>query len=222
MVRAKTLAQGETVTVDAGRGMVYPALDSCRKAGKGRSPPTPFSTRLTALLQLISPLHLLDPAAPEFSPENCGSMHDLVRFAHEKGMAEMFSLVGSSGREMARAKRLEGESAAHHVRSRSGRGTGSARGRKEGDTVLQDIASPLMRASWAGLAHPAVTWPEGLAVLDWEQADRLSGGIVGLKSSVFGSYAAVAREYLHLVLRFGYHFAVLDAYGGADTRGQLH
>jgi pyruvate,water dikinase len=80
-----------------------------------------------------------------------------------------------------------------------------------------DIASPLMRASWAGLADPAVNWADGPAVLDWEEADRLSGGIVSLKSAVFGSYAAVAGEYLHLVLRFGYHFAVLDAFGGEDA-----
>lgn len=209
------LAPGETVTVDAGRGAVYPGGRELPAGGKREIPPTPFSNRLTALLQLISPLHLLDPAAPEFSPENCGSMHDLVRFAHEKGMAEMFSLIGPSGREMSGGKRLEGDLPLTMYVLDLGEGLAPAVAAKK-VVGPADIASPLMRASWAGLTHPAVAWPEGLAVLDWEEADRLSGGIVSLKSAVFGSYAAVAREYLHLVLRFGYHFAVLDAYGGAD------
>ncbi|HBG21336.1 MAG TPA: hypothetical protein DDY32_19230 [Desulfobulbaceae bacterium] len=209
-----TLAPGEKVTVDAGRGAVYQGAQELPESRK-KIPTTPFSNRLTALLQLISPLHLLDPAAPEFSPQNCGSMHDLVRFAHEKGMAEMFSLIGPSGRKMTGGKRLEGDlPLTMHVLD-LGEGLEPAAAAKK---VIgpADIASPLMRASWAGLAHPDVAWPEGLAVLDWEEADRLSGGIVGLKSAVFGSYAAVAKEYLHLVLRFGYHFAVLDAYGGDD------
>ena len=209
-----TLAPGETVTVDAGRGAVYQGAQELPESRK-KIPTTPFSNRLTALLQLISPLHLLDPAAPEFSPQNCGSMHDLVRFAHEKGMAEMFSLIGPSGREMTGGKRLEGDlPLTMHVLD-LGEGLEPAAAAKK---VIgpADIASPLMRASWAGLTHPDVAWPEGLAVLDWEEADRLSGGIVSLKSAVFGSYAAVAKEYLHLVLRFGYHFAVLDAYGGDD------
>jgi len=210
-----TLAQGETVTVDAGRGMINSGARQLPESRKKRIPPTPFSDRLTTLLRLISPLHLLDPAAPEFSQENCGSMHDLVRFAHEKGMAEMFSLIGPSGREMSGGKRLEGDLPLTLYVLDLGEGLEPAAAAKK---VIDpaDIASPLMRASWAGLANPTVAWHEGLAVLDWEEADRLSGGIVGLKSTVFGSYAAVAREYLHLVLRFGYHFAVLDAYGGAD------
>jgi pyruvate,water dikinase len=39
---------------------------------------------------------------------------------------------------------------------------------------------------------------------------------MSLKSAALGSYAVLARDYLHLVLRFGYHFAVLDTLGGED------
>lgn len=211
----KSLAPGRIVTVDAGRGLVYPGVHKLPESERKQPPPTPFATRLSALLRLISPLGLLDPAAPEFLPANCGSMHDLVRFAHEKGMAEMFSLIGSSGRQLAGGKRLEGGLPLVMYVLDLGEGLAQPAAAKK-TIAPEDIASPLMRASWAGLAHPAVTWPEGLAALDWQEADRLSGGIVSLKSSVFASYAAVAREYLHLVLRFGYHFAVLDAYGGPD------
>lgn len=209
------LSPGEEVTVDARRGAIYRGSVDLPKSGSTRIGTTPFAGRLNELLRLVSPLHLLNPAAPEFSPGHCRSMHDLVRFAHEKGMAEMFSLVGPKGREMSGAKRFEGglPLIVHIVDLGEGL-EGPAAGKKVVGEA--DLASPLMKAAWAGFSDPAITWPEGLAVLDWEEADRLSGGIVSLKSAVFGSYAAVAKEYLHLVLRFGYHFAVVDAFGGDD------
>ena len=60
---------------------------------------TPFPARLKKVMEFVTPLNLLDPASPEFTPENCVNLHDFVRFAHEKGMAEMFSLVGPAGFE---------------------------------------------------------------------------------------------------------------------------
>lgn len=208
----RRLTPGQVVTVDASHGRIYQGeVEILKKyAAPGAvKPDTPFATRLRALMSFISPLHLLDPASPEFTPQGCRSLNDLVRFAHEKGMAEMFSLVGKSGRGLAQARRLATElPLVMYVLDLEGGLDGQA---QEARTIEpQFITSEPMRACWAGLSHPNVVWRQGLLHLDWEELDRVSAGLMSLKSARLASYAIISKNYLHLVLRFGYHFAVLD------------
>jgi pyruvate,water dikinase len=214
----KRLRSGQIVTVDAGQGRIYQGeVDSLKRPAPRRrlGPKSPFTLRSPDILELVSPLHLLDPASPDFSPENCTSMHDLVRFAHEKGMAEMFSLIGRGGRGLARARQLATDlPLTLYMLDLEG---GLTPEKADQRTISpQSITSPLMRACWEGITHPEVTWNQGLAYLDWEEFDRLSAGILSFKSVLLASYAVVARDYLHLELRFGYHFAVVDALGGEE------
>ncbi|MBW1990761.1 MAG: pyruvate kinase [Deltaproteobacteria bacterium] len=216
---ARRLTPGQVVTVDADRGRIYqgerpgPAREL---QGAATRPGAPFWNRLHRVMELVAPLHLLDPASPEFSPAHCASAHDFVRFAHEKGMAEMFSLVGRSGRGLGRARQLTTDlPITIYVLDLEGGVAPEAADKKTIEP--RHITSPLMRACWEGLTHPEVTWQKGLVHLDWEEMDRISAGIVSFKSPRLASYAVVAQEYLHLVLRFGYHFAVLDALCGEDS-----
>lgn len=215
----KRLQPGHLVTVDASHGRVYQgdALGFQEEEPPPLlAPETPFDSRLQTIMELVSPLHLLDPASPNFSPENCTSMHDLVRFAHEKGMVEMFSLVGRGGRGLNRAQQLVTDlPLTLYVLGLEG---GIAPEAAEEKTIAPEfISSPLMQACWQGLTHPEVSWHKGLVYLDWEEIDRVSAGIMRLKSVALASYAVIAWDYLHLVLRFGYHFAVLDALGGDNS-----
>ncbi len=208
----RRLTPGQVVTVDASHGRIYQGeVESLKKyAGRGVvKPETPFASRLQALMSFISPLNLLDPASPEFNSRNCRSMNDLVRFAHEKGMAEMFSLVGRHGRGLARARRLATElPLVMYILDLEG---GLDSQTQDARTIEpQLILSKPMRACWEGLSHPDVVWRQGLLHLDWEELDRVSAGILSLKGAGLASYAIISQNYLHLVLRFGYHFAVLD------------
>ncbi|MEJ2069863.1 MAG: PEP/pyruvate-binding domain-containing protein [Syntrophobacterales bacterium] len=178
-------------------------------------PETPFRARLRALMTFISPLTLTDPTSPEFTAEHCQSFHDVVRFAHEKGMAEMFSLVGRSGRGLARARKLVSDlPLVMYVLDLEGCLSPAAEGSKTVNPQL--ITCDIMRACWEGLSHPDVVWHKGLVHLDWEEFDRLSASMVSLSSKALASYAIMSRYYLHLILRFGYHFAVLDTFCGED------
>ena len=47
---------------------------------------------LRRLLKRIAPLHLIDPQAPDFTPEGCKSVHDVIRFIHEKAVQELMDL----------------------------------------------------------------------------------------------------------------------------------
>lgn len=214
----RCLPPDQPVTVDAGSGRVYQGeVQSLKEyAAPARArPETPFSARLRALMAFISPLHLTDPTSPEFTPQQCQSLHDVVRFAHEKGMAEMFSLVGKSGRGLARARKLATElPLVMYVLDLDGGLSAAAPASKTVEP--QFITCEPLRACWEGLSHPDVVWHQGLVHLDWEEFDRLSASIVSLSSKRLGSYAVMSHNYLHLILRFGYHFAVLDTLCGED------
>ncbi len=44
------------------------------------------------LLKRIAPLNLIDPQANDFTPEGCTSVHDVIRFIHEKAVNELMDL----------------------------------------------------------------------------------------------------------------------------------
>ena len=53
---------------------------------------SPMHRRLRAVLDKLSPLNLTDPQSPAFAPAGCQTIHDIIRFAHERSMQEMFGL----------------------------------------------------------------------------------------------------------------------------------
>jgi pyruvate, water dikinase len=213
---AGILKQGQTVTVDAYQGAVYDGVVEELVSWYDRqkiNPPAPFQKKLDPLLPLVSTLNLTDPSSPEFSPSGCRSFQDIVRFVHEKGTHEMFSLMDADGPGMRRAKPLETEiPILMHVLDLGDGLAGHAR-RLQAVTPEHFQSTP-MQAVWAGLTDEDISWSKGLLHMDWERFDQFSGGIMSLKSSFLGSYALLARHYAHLLLRFGYHFAVLDTMSG--------
>ena len=48
---------------------------------------------LRRLLKRIAPLHLIDPQSPDFTPAGCTSVHDMIRFIHEKAIQELMDLA---------------------------------------------------------------------------------------------------------------------------------
>jgi pyruvate,water dikinase len=94
----------------------------------------------------------------------------------------------------------------------------SAEGRSGKTVHLEHIRSQPMRKLFEGLASPAVEWNENILHYDWDAYAKSSGAFVDVeKSTMFSSYAIVDMEYLHALLRFGYHFAVLDTVLGLEA-----
>lgn len=235
------LPEGLLVTVDADSGRVLRGCaDDLRErsaqradldGGLGGGPAHPrLRERFEELSRLACRLGLTDPEAPEFSPEGCASLHDLVRYCHEMAVAEMAGLSGLGGggegrpgRGMDRARRLASALplALYVLDLGGGLGTGPDDhpgygpdgGPGRGDVRPERMASLPMRALWSGLAHPGEVWDKGPNV-DWEEFDRISAGIFRMDSRTLGSLALVAEDYLHLLVRFGYHFAVVDSLCG--------
>jgi pyruvate,water dikinase len=233
------LKAGETVTVDADHGIVFSGVvdalltPPCDTAT--RPSDTPFRKRLRSMLDRISPLHLTDPESPDFVPEHCESVHDLLRFIHEKSVREMFSLGGKAKGRVREARKLVSDVPITLYLLDLGGGV-----RDKGDAkgiLLEDVKNTPLRALWRGLSRPEVIWSSEIRHFDWEEFDRLSAGIISLDSQALASFALISADYLNINVRFGYHFVVIDTLcrpsprenyisfrfggGGADMQGKL-
>jgi len=211
------LAPGRLVTVDGSTGTIHDGcvesiLTRSREGGR-------ISGRVLRQYEKVVPLtvklNLTDPQAENFTPEGCRSMHDVVRFCHEKSVGEMFSLVDKKGRGMGAARRLKTQLPL--VMYLLDLGEGLFPTAAEGKLVdAADIKSRPMWALWYGLSDSRVKWPNTLTHMDWEEFDKVSAGIFSFDSKLLASYGLISEDYLHLMIRFGYHFSVVDSICGPD------
>lgn len=208
------LAHGEDVTVDAGALVVYAGLDeSVARQQKVEPAPfldSPYRKKLKFMIGFISPLKLVDPKDPSFVPESCRSLHDIIRFAHEMCMAEMFVISNRGGTGRLGAKRLISPLPLTVFVLDVGNGLDSA-AKDRRDITVADIRCLPLLATWQGLTHPGLDW-SSRNHFDWKSYDAIvmAGGIASRESTAFASYAVVSGDYLNLNMRFGYHFTILD------------
>ena len=212
-----TLTSGDKVTVYADAKVVYEGvvqqlLDSAC-AARSLLVGSPFMARIKEVLDYISPLNLVDPMAESFVPEACKTLHDVLRFAHEKSVYEMFSRGGRGRRGRKGVKKLISEVPITVHLLDVGEGLRQDAGTKR-VVELEEVVSVPFRALWKGLGHPDLYWDPKLKHFDWDEFDRISAGIVPLDS--LGSYAILSSDYLNLNIHFGYHFVVLDTLCGDD------
>jgi pyruvate,water dikinase len=213
----KDLIPGREVTVYADGCVVYegavPQLLESACGERSLLADSPFMARMKEVLGYISPLNLVDPMAENFAPEGCKTFHDILRFAHEKSVHEMFSLGGRGSRRTKGAKKLVADIPITVHLLDLGDGLRPEVEAKE-EIGVDEIVSVPFQAIWKGLSHPDIYWDPDVKHLDWQEFDRISAGIVRLDS--LGSYAIIDHDYLNLNIHFGYHFIVLDTLCGDE------
>jgi pyruvate,water dikinase len=209
------IADGEEITLCADEAAVYrglvPELARRPPASPAADERGPIGGRLRALLDRIAPLNLTDPAAPEFTPAGCRTLHDLIRFAHEKATAEMFYLSELAGGSVVSRRMSANLPLAIHFVDLGG---GLEAGLTTCDEIRPEhIRSRPMAALWRGLSHPGVTW-SGTVELSGRNLLALMAGSIGPENAApprIDSYALVSGDYLNLSVKFGYHYANIDA-----------
>lgn len=211
--RDVVLEIGQEVTVDGHQGRIYAGISGQQTARQKRQRDFPRE-KFRALWEATCRLGLLDPDSPKFGIEHCLSLHDFIRYCHEQGVREMFSLVGRKGRGMGKGRLLQTELPL--VMYLLDLDAPQAGGRKP--LAENEITSLPMRACWTGLCDPRIVWGGRQRHLDWQEFDQMSGGIFSLDSKLLASFAVTSHDYLHLNIRFGYHFSIVDALCG-DTAG---
>ncbi|MBF0497238.1 MAG: pyruvate, phosphate dikinase, partial [Deltaproteobacteria bacterium] len=221
------LKDGEPITMVADTCTVYqglvPELAADVKTGKDHLFDSPLHSRLRAVLDKVSPLHLVNPDDPSFSPEGCRSIHDLIRFTHEKAMQAMFGVAEKAGSGVQSTKLQANIPLVIYFIDLGG---GLKRDLTTCDTITPDeIESVPMRAIWAGFTHPGITW-SGTVNFDMGNVMTLMASVatseVGAGMPGGDSYAVVAGDYLNLSAKFGYHYANIDVLcGDIDSQNYI-
>jgi len=221
---AEQLDRGAVITVDADRGAVY--------AGKVepllRRPPvrglmfgSPVHHCLEGVLEHLAPLNLDNPDARSFAPENCRTLHDVLRYCHEMGVREMFCMEPRSGLEKGVSRRLvDGVPLQYWVVDLED----GLEAPEDSDLRTVDIADVRCR--------PMLALWEGMQAVVWRGPPAVNaGGLVsvmvrsvsdpGLAEGAASPYAVrnyflISREYCSLQSRFGYHFCTVEAVLGQD------
>lgn len=209
------IAEGQEITLMADEREVYLGLvpELARKLPDRGSDDErgPIGKHLRELLDRISPLNLTDPRAPEFTPGGCRTLHDLIRFAHEKAMDEMFKLSDLADASVVSRKMSANIPLSLYFIDLGG---GLASGLTSCDEVRSEhIRSRPMAALWRGLTHPGITWA-GAVDISARNFMALMAGSIGPENATppeVDSYALIARDYLNLSVKFGYHYSNLDA-----------
>jgi pyruvate,water dikinase len=222
------LKPGQEVTIvagDDGTSTIYEGVirDIITQAGHeaARMEDVYEYRRKRYILRYISPLNLVDPLMDEFTPQGCRTLHDILRFIHEKSVAE---LVDSAREGNVKFRRhgalapLELPVPAGILVMDMGGGLNSDGG---GRATFEQITSVPFRAIVRGMMHPGAWHSEPVAL----KAHDFLSSMMRMPDIVSGSanpagynVAVISREYVNLSIRFGYHFNMIDCYCGENAK----
>jgi len=223
------LQEGETVTLDAEQKTVYQGMVRELKLHDfmlDRMEETYEYRLLRRMLKLVEPLNLFDPDAPNFTPQGCRTLHDIARFIHEKAVEILIDIPNASAKgEPCPGGRLALPVPLDLVVLDIGGGldescAGGLDGLKLRRTILpEQVRSATLRAFIDGVTMEGV-WQSTPVAVDFSSfmssmtrtfsADVAGAGRIGQ------NLAVISDRYLHLSLRLGYHFTMIDCYESPD------
>lgn len=224
----KILKSGQVVTVhidEEGNARVYGGLirelvEASRARTFGMEGVAEYRKK-RQILRYISPLHLVDPLMESFTTQGCRTIHDVLRFIHEKSVTE---LIDEARQRSVRANdkaavKLDLPIPAALVVVDIGGGLTLA-GRK-GTVGLGQVSSLPLASILRGMTYPGVWHSEtvSLNARDFlSSMTRMPDIRTNAESYVGCNLAVASKEYVSLNLRFGYHFNMVDCYCSDNAR----
>ncbi|WP_432735729.1 PEP/pyruvate-binding domain-containing protein [Maridesulfovibrio sp. FT414] len=156
---------------------------------------TKEQNRIKRALPFIAGLNISPRNTEQFLPEKSRSIYDLVRFANEKGIEEMFSLVSKKGLGLDGAKHLKArQPISLTVLNLADALFTTAAGKL--DISPDDIESAPMWALWFGLGAERPGWTEQNAI---------------------EGYAILSRTYMNVTLKSEKDLTEVDAVSDPDS-----
>jgi pyruvate, water dikinase len=211
------LPDGTLVTVDTKQRLVYQGrVKELLHYELVQSPAfeeAPEFRQLRRVLKRIAPLNLIDPQAPEFTPQGCQSVHDIIRFIHEKAVEELMDLP----RFMKRFRGIKVWNLTSvvpiglKILDLGGGIDASAQGTR---VLPEQVTSLPLKALWAGVAAPGV-WSTEPVPVDFKgmmsSLTKTWAETPGSPTYAGFNLAVVSDIYMNLHLRLGYHLNLIDA-----------
>lgn len=209
------LPAGRVVTVDAEMGQVFEGrqealLQSAARRRQAEAADNPMARRLREVLGRLAPLNLTDVRARNFRPRGCRTLHDLLRYAHERAIEELFLAGGSFGRTEKAALRLESPLPVAFYFIDLGGGLALPPG--EGRLRPEHFRCRPLKALWPGMVE--VPWDATPAASGRAVASLLLTGLTSAeaqRTAAEPNYVLVSEVYLNMNFRLGYHFSRVDA-----------
>ena len=214
---AAGIEEGMTITVDAGACRVYcgnhDELVEAIQPEFDFFDGDPLFNILKKLLRNLSPLNLIHPLDDDFIIENCTTIHDITRFAHQKSMDEMFKGADMIKKDDWVGVRLK-SSIPIHVEILYIDKDLSAMPKKRVITPEQIDCLP-MKAFWDGVIQQG--WPKPPPVNTKGFVSVVANTKAKQQKSELGkkfgkkSFAVLSKEFMILSLKMGYHFITYEA-----------
>lgn len=221
-VATAMLRNGEEITLDATQNAVYRgAVETLRYFELTEEAVFEDSYEyrlLRRLLKKITPLNLVDPHGPGFSPTACRTFHDITRYIHEAAVRQLIALAGhQAGLDDAAGKRLLTTIPLGLTVIDLDGWPGTPEGLAEVDPA--SIHSLPLRALLEGVESPGM-WVNEPVPVDMasfmSSLTRTFSTAQASPESLGRNLAVISREYLNLNLRLGYHFTIVDAFIGKN------
>ncbi len=216
------LNAGDEITVDAEDNVIYAGIVKellrYRITKDVSLMETDEFRLLQKMLRYITPLNLIDPLMDDFIPENCKTFHDIIRFIHEKAVAELVDV--DRYKEVLRNNitvKLDVPIPTGIFMIDIGGGLS-----KSGDNnkaSFDEIASIPFKAILGGMMYPGVWHSEAVTMkINDFMSSMLKMPDISNMSYLGENVAVISREYVNLSLRFGYHFNMMDCYCSDNVR----
>jgi pyruvate, water dikinase len=214
------IEHGAEITLDATSRVVYAGRIEellTERPAVNLMKGSPVYKQVQQVMKMIAPLNLIDPRKENFTPRGCRSLHDIIRFAHEMAMQEMFRIGDAFAEEETVAVRLKVRLPLSIFVIDLGGGMES---RNAKSVEVEELRSIPFIALLKGMTHSDVQWQGGIGV-------DLAGFACILAETVLRdphkegrmggpNYAVISGEYLNFNARLGYHFATIDTYCGPE------
>jgi pyruvate,water dikinase len=220
-VATATIPSGAKITVDAYSGRVYegevPELLRLQVTRQSSLKETPVYQALAHIAELTVPLHLIDPKSPDFIPENCRTLHDIMRLVHELSYQHMFQISDQVSDVRGCSVSLSAPIPLDLCIIDLGGGLNGTREGVRRVTVEKVVSAPF-KALLKGMLHEGVRYmnPRPVELKGFFSVMSEQMLAPGPGGERFGdrSYAIISDKYLNLSSRVGYHYAILDSYCG--------
>ncbi len=216
------IPQGAQITVDAYTGRVYlgkvPKLLEMRVPRGSFMKGKPVYEILRKRAELIIPLNLTDPKSPGFTPQNCKTVHDIMRLLHEFSYTELFQLSDLATDYGNITTRLDAPIPLELFIIDLGKGISDVV-KNPHKVTIDEVTSIPFRALLRGMLNDELRRREPRPVnlrgfFSVMSQQMLTATDMGGERFGDRSYAIISDQYLNFSSRVGYHYSILDTFCG--------